>query len=570
MTSDVHSDSQRKLHLVVRTGLTLTATFDLETIVRAATDAGLELCGAQLGAFFHKTMGAAGESQLLYLVSGIRGERFSNIPVALNTSLFTPILEDSGVVRCSDISNDPRFEATAAHREVPEWRHPVRSYLAVPVKAQSGEVLGRLVYGHIETNVFEQESEDLVLAIAGQAAVAIENARLRDALREKIASLEGAQLLDRETAKRLGELAAIVETSQDAIISKDLNGIVTSWNDAAQRIFGYTADEMIGKSILTLIPPHLHDDERMILRSIRAGRRVDHFETVRLTKSGEAIEVALTISPIKDARGEIVGASKILRDISSRKRMEQSLVQAEKIASVGRMAATIAHEINNPLEAITNLMYLLRPAIHDPSATRLLDAAESELSRVSHIARQTLGFYRENASAGRFSLSELVNHAITIYGSRCANARIEMESSLQSSKRLAMRRGEILQVISNLVANAIYAMPDGGNLHLSTRDVLEPTDGVVLTIGDTGSGIPPANLPHVFDAFFTTRKTVGTGIGLFIAKQFVESHGGKIHIKSDVAPGASGTEVSIFLPATTPYEKELRKTDREPNGHKES
>lgn len=570
MTLAVHTDSHRKLHLVVRTGLTLTATFDRETIARVVTDAGLELCGAQFGAFFQTAMSAAGESQLLYAVSETRGERFSNMPIAQVPALFAPIFEDSAVIRCSDISNDRRFGAIPANFGIPGWHRPVRSYLAVPVKAQSGDVVGSLIYGHIETNAFEQESEELVLAIAGQAAVAIENARLRDELKEKVASLEGAQLLDRETAKRLGELAAIVETSQDAIISKDLDGIVTSWNDAAQRIFGYTADEMIGKSILTLIPPHLHDDEKMILRSIRAGRRVDHFETIRLAKSGEAIEVALTISPIKDARGEIVGASKILRDISSRKRMEQSLVQTEKIASVGRMAATIAHEINNPLEAITNLMYLLRPAIIDPSATRLLDAAESELSRVSHIARQTLGFYRENASAGRFSLSELVNHAITIYGSRCANARIKIVSSLQTSKRLAMRRGEILQVISNLVANAIYAMPDGGTLRLSTRDVLEPTDSVVLSIGDTGNGIPPANLPHVFDAFFTTRKTVGTGIGLFIAKQFVESHGGEISIKSDVAPAVSGTEVSIFLPTVTPYEKELRKDDQPLDGHGQS
>ena len=138
-----------------------------------------------------------------------------------------------------------------------------------------------------------------------------------------------------------------------------MNGIVTSWNSSACRLFGYTAEEMIGASILKLIPEHLHSDETSIIESIRAGRRIEHFETVRMTKDGRFVDVSLTISPMKDELGNTIGASKILRDISDRKRMEQSLLQAEKIAATGRMAATIAHEINNPLEAVMNLLYLL-------------------------------------------------------------------------------------------------------------------------------------------------------------------------------------------------------------------
>ena len=141
------------------------------------------------------------------------------------------------------------------------------------------------------------------------------------------------------------------------ILSKDLNGIITSWNASAARIFGYSAEEMIGTSILRLIPDDLQSDEKMIMENIRAGRRVEHFETVRLTKSGERLDVSLTISPIRDEHRTVIGASKILRDISMRRRVEQSLLQAEKIAATGRMAATIAHEINNPLEAVVNLMY---------------------------------------------------------------------------------------------------------------------------------------------------------------------------------------------------------------------
>jgi PAS domain S-box-containing protein len=159
------------------------------------------------------------------------------------------------------------------------------------------------------------------------------------------------------------------------------------------RIFGYSAEEMIGSSILKLIPEHLHSDEKAIIESIRAGQRVEHFETVRLTKDGRSLDVSVTVSPVKDERGRVIGASKILRDISGRKRIEQSLLQAEKIAATGRMAATIAHEINNPLEAVMNLLYLLRPMITNPDGINYLGSAEDELGRVSHIAKETLGFY---------------------------------------------------------------------------------------------------------------------------------------------------------------------------------
>jgi PAS domain S-box-containing protein len=357
----------------------------------------------------------------------------------------------------------------------------------------------------------------------------------------------------RASAKHLGELAAIVDTSDDVIVSKDLNGIVTSWNAAASRVFGYSAEEMIGQSILKLIPEHLHSDEKEIIESIRAGRRVEHFETVRLTKDGRLIDVSLTVSPIKDAVGRVIGASKILRDISARKRMELSLLQAEKIAATGRMAATIAHEINNPLEAVVNLLYLLRPMVSQ-EGINYLATAESELARVSHIAKQTLGYYREHASASRASLSDIAEQAVAIYEPRCMATGIALRKSLESSRKVMLRRGEMTQVVSNLVTNSMYAMPTGGALSISVRDTEDPADGVVLTVADDGVGIAPEILPKVFDAFFTTRYTVGTGIGLFIAKQFVEGHGGRIDLESNNEAEGHGTTVQVFLPIHTAYE----------------
>jgi len=358
----------------------------------------------------------------------------------------------------------------------------------------------------------------------------------------------------RESAQHLGQLAAIVDSSDDVILSKDLNGIVKSWNAAATRVFGYAAEEMIGQSILKLIPEHLHSDEVEIIENIRAGRRVEHFDTVRLTKDGRLIDVSLTISPIKDADGRIIGASKILRDVSVRKRMELSLLQAEKIAATGRMAATIAHEINNPLEAVVNLLYLLRPMVTHPEGIKYLASAESELARVSHIAKQTLGYYRELAPASHASLSEVTEHAITIYEPRCMATGIAVRKSFESSRKVMLRRGEIMQVISNLITNSMYAMPTGGTLSISVRDTDSPSEGVVLTVADNGTGIAPEILPKVFEAFFTTRYTVGTGIGLFIARQFVEGHGGKIQLESSNDSKTHGTAVRVFLPIHTAYD----------------
>jgi PAS domain S-box-containing protein len=364
---------------------------------------------------------------------------------------------------------------------------------------------------------------------------------------------EREQMLE-DSSKRLGELAAIVESSDDVIVSKDLNGIIRSWNGAATRLFGYSADEMIGTSILKLIPEDLQSDEKTIMENIRAGRRVEHFETMRRTKSGQLLEVALTVSPIKDKHGRVIGASKILRDISTRKRLEQALLQAEKVAATGRMAATIAHEINNPLEAVMNLIYLLRPMIADPEGISYFKSVETELGRVSHIAKQTLGYYREHAAASSASIGEIVLHAITIYEPRCTATGIEIKKAISSSRKIVLRRGEMMQVVSNLMMNSIYAMQAGGALSISVEDAAGNPDGIVLTIQDDGVGIAEADLPRIFEAFFTTRGTVGTGIGLFVSKQFVEGHGGRIEIESRRDGEKHGTTVRVFLPISTTYD----------------
>lgn len=545
---------QEKLELIAQTGLLLARTMQLETIVQRGTDVGLRVTEAEFGSFVYNLPDSSGKSCTLYLVSGTDGIKSSVFPER-NQSSLGPAVRERTAIRSRNISRDARFRGPMPNDGIPHAEHAISSYLAVPVRGQSGEVLGALVYAREEGDAFDEATEVMIGTIAAQMAVAIENSRVREDLARRVAEIEKSYRNQKADGKRLGELAAIVESSDDAIISKDLNGVITSWNAAATRILGYTAEEMIGKSVLTIIPEHLHSDEPLIISTIRAGNRLEHFETVRRTKSGELLDVSLTISPVKDENGTIVGASKILRDISAKKKLENSLVQAEKIAATGRMAATIAHEINNPLEAVLNLLYLLRPLVDGSEGRNYLNTAEVELNRVSHIAKQTLGYYREHASATRLSLAEVAEHAAMVYSPRCTAHDIRFETRLESRARIMGRRGELMQVISNLLANSIYAMPKGGTLRVSVVDAAEPEPGLLLTVEDNGVGIPAENLDKVFDAFFTTRMTIGTGIGLFVAKQFVEGHGGSIAVESSVDPQAHGTTVSIFLPLHTSYEK---------------
>lgn len=342
-------------------------------------------------------------------------------------------------------------------------------------------------------------------------------------------------------------LAAIVESSNDAIVSKDLSGIVTSWNQRAEKMFGYTAEEMIGQSILKIIPPELHQDEDMILANIRSGKKIDHFETIRLTKTGERVEVSLSISPVRDEHGAIVGAAKIARDITESKKLERKLHMAEKIAAAGRLATTVAHEINNPLESVTNFVYLARTSPEcPPSIRRYLDHADQELARVAHIARQTLGFYRDNSRPTSINVSKVVDDVITIYQRKLDNKNISLIRRIASDLEIRAVEGEVKQVLSNLIANAIDASDLDSQISIAARRTgrHDGLSGVRLVVADRGEGITPEHKKKLFAPFFTTKKDVGTGLGLWITKELVEKAGGSIRLHSRMGD-RSGTAVGI-------------------------
>lgn len=380
--------------------------------------------------------------------------------------------------------------------------------------------------------------------------------RAEQTLRKREAELSEAQsraALERNCAEDANlRLAAIVESSNDPIISKNLDGMITSWNAAATRMFGYSAEEAIGRSILMLIPPELHEEEGRVLARLRAGERIEHFETQRVRKDGERIEVSLTISPVKNSSGVVIGASKIARDITQRKLAEEALRTSEKIASVGRLAATIAHEVNNPLEGVMNLVYLARCDAGDSSkVTRYLTVAEEELERIAHLTKQTLGFYREQVGPATVRTGDLLRQLILALSSRARNKQVNINLELVSDPEIRVKAGEIRQLFANLLSNSIDACSRGGSVRMRVSPHFNRRlcrHGLRIAVADTGAGIKPKDRERLFQPFFTTKKDVGTGLGLWVSKEIVERHAGSITFRSNATPGRSWTVMSVFLP----------------------
>jgi len=351
-------------------------------------------------------------------------------------------------------------------------------------------------------------------------------------------------------------LAAIVESSDDAIIGKDLNGIVTSWNSCAERMFGYTAEEMIGQSIRKVIPQDVFADEDRIMAAVARGERTEHFETVRKRRNGECIEVSLTLSPVFGENGEISGVASITRDVSQQKRVEKALHTTERLATVGRMAATIAHEINNPLEAVTNLVFLAQSCMSDDKGKMFLQQAQQELARVALLTKQTLGFYRETKGARELTLGELVTPLVSVFSARARNKQISIETQIRRDPKLQGIPGEIRQLFANLLNNSIDAAPNRGRIVIRVSSARERTgaerDGVRLTVCDNGPGIAFELRKKLFEPFFTTKKEVGTGLGLWVSTNVVRKHEGTIRVRSSMETGKSWTAFSVFLPLSSP------------------
>ena len=342
-------------------------------------------------------------------------------------------------------------------------------------------------------------------------------------------------------------LAAIVSSSEDGIVSKFLDGTIRSWNAGAERIFGYSAAEMIGSSIFRVIPPELHDEERHILEEIRQGRPISHYETQRVRKDGARILISLSISPVRDSSGAIIGAASVKRDITAQRNLEEQLRQSQKMEALGQLAGGVAHDFNNILTIISGFAAFLGRSIpEDSPAYPDLLGIEQATERATQLTQQLLSFARNQAPRIEvLDLADVVNEVATMLR-RLLGEHIRLQVRPTAAPVwVRADRGQMSQVLINLAVNARDAMADGGTLTIGVHDDVR-ANLVVLTVRDTGHGMDEETQARLFDRFFTTKPAgQGTGLGLTTVAGIVHGAGGRIEVES--APG-EGALFRVTLP----------------------
>ena len=347
----------------------------------------------------------------------------------------------------------------------------------------------------------------------------------------------------------------------DAVIATDGKGNVTFLNSMAEKLMGATLSIIRGKYIEDVFPifneATLEPVENPIKKVMENGSIIglaNH--TVLLNTDGTYIPIEDSAAPIRDGRGKIVGVVMVFRDATQERKSQEVLRKTEKLAAAARLAATVAHEINNPLEAIGNLIYITKLTDGLPEeALAHLSLAEEELSRVSHITRQTLGFYRESKQPDEVDLPTLVESVLNIYSNKFRTKSITIVRNFHDCPPIEGLSGELKQAVANLVSNAADAVPHGGTICV-TINCHEDADSktVKVIVEDDGPGIPPEHRDHIFEPFYTTKKDVGTGLGLWVTKEIIERHSGTVEVRSVNDKDSSGTSFSITLPVRAGFQ----------------
>jgi PAS domain S-box-containing protein len=589
-------EEARTLEILNQTGIAVAAEHDLERLVQLVTDAGVELSHAEFGAFFYNVRREDGEAYTLYTLSGAPRSAFETFPMPRNTAVFEPTFRGRGTVRSDDILADPRYGKSAPYHGMPEGHLPVRSYLAASVVSRSGEVLGGLFFGHARSGVFTLRAERIVTALAAQAAVAIDNARLHKANQSEIAARRAAetdlqrlnQVLETRAEARAHQLAAsqtiledterrfqlLIEAVTDyAIYMLDPLGNVVNWNPGAERIKGYTRDEIIGRPLSTFYTPEDLQEgvpKRALTIALETGKY--EAEGWRMRKDGSRFWASVAINAIKDPDGRHLGFAKITRDLTERRAADERARQAQKMEGIGQLTGGVAHDFNNLLTIIIgNLETVQRNLGKSPldveRLQRSTDNAMRGARRAESLTQRLLAFSRQQPLDPKpTDLGRLVTGMSDLLR-RTLGEQVTVETVLSGGVWRALADPNQLELaVLNLAVNARDAMPEGGKLTLETANVylddkyaasqaeVVPGQYVMLAVTDSGSGMTDEVKAKAFDPFFTTKDVGhGTGLGLSQVYGFVKQSRGHVKIYSELG---EGTTIKLYLPRARALEQD--------------
>ena len=438
-------------------------------------------------------------------------------------------LEDSIGKNCLELGYEP-WHAAMHDREIDQviaTRKPVRG--EVPFTGTNG----RRIYDYIFVPVVGPGGE--VEAIAGTTRDITDRSSAEDALRHSEERLRAFVNATSNLAYRMSADWSEMRLLQGKNFIVDTAEPRRDWIDA-----------------------YIHPEDRARVTAAIAeaisSRAVFELEHRVLGVDGSLGWTSSRAIPVLGPDGEILEWFGAAADITERKQAEEALRRSEKLAATGRLAATIAHEINNPLEAVTNLIYLARNAARADDIRKYLTAADEELERVSHLTKQTLGFYRETRGVSQVRVGSIVTSLLSVFASRLRNKNIITQPEITTDPEIEAIPGEVRQLVANLLSNSIDAVDSGGCIRIRVSSAIGPmrAAGVRLTIADNGPGIPAGIRSQVFEPFVTTKKDVGTGLGLWVCKSIVEKHGGKIQTRSSTDVGETWTAFSVFLPSVSP------------------
>ena len=533
----------------------IAAELDLGRLVQTVVDAGVELTGAEFGAFFYNVLDQRGESYMLYTLSGAERAAFETFPMPRNTDVFAPTFRGDGVIRIDDVLVDPRYGRNEPHRGMPKGHLPVRSYLAASVVMRSGEVLGGLFFGHAMPGMFAPRTERLIDGLAAQAAVGIENARLFQSAQRL------NQTLEEQVAARTAERDRIWQVSDDLLGVADERGVWLSISPAWTRVLGWEADEIIGRTSEWLEHPDDREKTRAEVAKLGGGISTTNFENRLRTRSGDYRTLNWRAVP---EGGQIYC---VARDITAQVEQAEALAEAEeglrqsqKMEVLGQLTGGVAHDFNNLLQIVMGNLDMLRRHLPDepPRLRRAADNAFAGAERAATLTQRLLAFARRQPLAPKpVSPNALVAGMGDLLHRTLGETVTVRTRPAPEDWLVEVDANQLESALLNLSVNARDAMADGGTLTLSieTLTLAEPIGGqsvvpagdhVLIAVADTGEGMPPEVVARVFEPFFTTKEVgKGTGLGLSMVYGFVKQSGGHVHIASEAG---AGTTVRIYLP----------------------